>query len=178
MFRCVIHSARRKRYNAKRAVAEPCGTLGCDKKAEPYRKDGLCIACYTHAWRTGTARDPRRKPYKLRTVKRDGKSYRVLRVPGHPLAMSHGAVYHHRLIAYSSRGGVCGPCYWCDTPLEWKTAIVDHLNEDGQDNSPSNLVVTCNRCNRARGAMLPFFRSLNPARLNELITLMSKQVRA
>jgi hypothetical protein len=170
--------SRGKKHLARRAAAPPCTTVGCDKRSEPYRKDGLCIACYTYTWRTGRARDPRRKPYTLGTVRRsEGKSYRVLKVPGHPLAMVGGIVYHHRLIAYSARDGICGPCHWCGTPLDWDTAIVDHLNEDGKDNAPSNLVVTCNGCNRARGSMLPFLRRLRPERFNELMALMLKQVR-
>lgn len=170
--------SRRKYHEARIAAAPSCTTPGCDKKAAPYRgKDGLCEACYCYAWRTGRARDPKKKPYILRTVRRSTQSnYRVLRVPGHPLANGAGDVYHHRLIAYSTRAGVCGPCYWCAVPLQWKGAVVDHLNEDKADNTPSNLVISCNRCNRLRGAMLPFFRSLTPERFTELISLMGVQV--
>lgn len=168
----------RQRLREQKVLNAPtCLTAGCGKKSNPDYKNGLCIACYCYAWRTGKARDPRKKPYKLKTVKRsDGKSYRVLKVPGHPLAMSGGNVYHHRLVAYSARNGVCGPCYWCAAPLQWKQAIVDHLDEDGKNNEPSNLVVTCNKCNRARGAMLPFFRRLVYQRADELVALMLKQV--
>jgi 5-methylcytosine-specific restriction endonuclease McrA len=44
--------------------------------------------------------------------------------------------------------------------LEWKTAVVDHLDEQKANNTPSNLVVSCNDCNRARGSLLPFLRRM------------------
>ncbi len=172
-------AARFKRHQQRASEAPFCATAGCDKRSRVNAKDGLCEACYTYAWRTGKARDPRRKPYKLTSVKRsDGKTYRVLRVPGHPLAMKHGNVYHHRLVAYAARNGVCGPCHWCGKSLTWDAAIVDHLNENGQDNTSSNLVLSCNGCNRARGSMLPFFRSLLADRFDELIELMRQQINA
>jgi hypothetical protein len=168
------NESRRRHHARTRANAPLCTTIGCEKRA---RNAGLYWACYSYAWRTGQARDPRRKPYKLKQSRRcGGKIYRVLRVPGHPLARKTGEVYHHRLIAYSSSGGICNPCHWCGAPLDWTHAVVDHLNEDGEDNMPINLVVACNRCNLLRGSMLPFFRSLKPERLDQLMTLMFAQV--
>lgn len=79
----------------------------------------------------------------------------VIRV-GHPMARNRGQVYEHRLVAYDAHGGECPGCYWCGKGLEWQAAVVDHLNEDKQDNRPENLLVCCNNCNRARGAILPF----------------------
>jgi 5-methylcytosine-specific restriction endonuclease McrA len=44
------------------------------------------------------------------------------------------------------------PCYWCGT--EWTPKFqADHLLEKdaGGDDSPSNLVSSCAKCNQARG---------------------------
>ena len=44
------------------------------------------------------------------------------------------------------------PCYWCGT--EWTSKFqADHLIEKdaGGDDSPSNLVSSCAKCNQARG---------------------------
>lgn len=89
-----------------------------------------------------------------------GAGYVKLLKPGHPLADSHGHVAEHRLVAYQTHDGHCPSCFWCGVGLDWKSAVVDHLNEVKADNSPANLVVACNDCNRARGAMLPFIRRM------------------
>jgi hypothetical protein len=151
----------------RRELAKTCSTEGCEKKAN--RKNGLCEACYCYAWRTGRARDPKRKPYKMKTT---AAGYRVLRVPGHPLANSNGDVSHHRLVAFATHSGICPPCYWCGSLLEWEGTHIDHLNDQKSDNRPENLVVSCPNCNRARGAMLPFFESLLPERFDQLLQLM------
>jgi len=61
-------------------------------------------------------------------------------------------------------------CYWCGLSLDWPIAVVDHLNEDKADNRLENLVISCNNCNRARGALIPFIRRMKstslPAFLN------------
>jgi hypothetical protein len=113
----------------------------------------------------------------LRTVRRsDGNLYRVLRVPGHPLANDVGDVYHHRLVAYADRHGICGPCHWCGVALDWPEAVIDHLNEDKADNRPENLVVACNDCNRGRGAILSFLWRLQSERFDQVAALMRAQV--
>jgi len=74
----------------------------------------------------------------------------------HPLANSHGQVAEHRFVVYEDLGKECGPCYWCGVSLTWDLARIDHLDEDKSNNSRLNLVTSCNACNRARGALLPF----------------------
>jgi len=75
----------------------------------------------------------------------------------------------HRKVMYDMLGPGPQTCFWCGVTLEWPEAVVDHLNEDKQDNRPENLVVACNNCNRARGAMLPFIERLRPEAVEVLV---------
>lgn len=168
-------AARTEAVAERRRVASLCRTPECQNKAS--RKNGLCESCYVYEWRTGKARDPKRKAYKLKYSVRTNGVYRIIKVPGHPLADSNGNVYHHRLIAFAKHNGVCPPCHWCEEPLEWKRTHIDHLNETKADNRPENLVVACCRCNRARGALLGFIRALSEVKFDELVGLMRSQVK-
>jgi hypothetical protein len=86
--------------------------------------------------------------------------YVKLLLPKHPLADSKGCVYEHRDVAYLKHGGQCPECFWCGRKLAWSVAVIDHFNEQKADNAPDNLLVSCSQCNRARGAMKPFVRSM------------------
>lgn len=47
------------------------------------------------------------------------------------------------------------PCYWCERPLKWTEATVDHivaLGLGGQD-VPDNLVLACWPCNQIRAKL-------------------------
>jgi 5-methylcytosine-specific restriction endonuclease McrA len=132
-----------------------CSVDGCQERATRV-KAGLCEACYCRKRRTGST--AKRVPtYQWKTGK-----YVKTKVDSHPLADNGGVVYVHRLVVYELHDGVCQPCHWCGVSLEWGTAVVDHLNENKQDNREENLVVSCNNCNRARGAMLPFLLGMRP----------------
>lgn len=74
----------------------------------------------------------------------------------HPLATACGAVGTHRLVLFDKIGPEPQPCHWCSRPLDWfvrgaRRLIVDHLDNDGCNNDPSNLVPCCMRCNAWRG---------------------------
>lgn len=135
-----------------------CEISGCERHQ---RRQGICEAHYYRKIRTGT--------YDRKTIEgRHGKGryksreYFLVIRPGHPLAMKSGSVYEHRVVAYEKHDGICPPCTWCGTGLTWKDAKIDHRNEEKGDNSPGNLLVACNSCNRARGAILPFLDRLTP----------------
>lgn len=89
-----------------------------------------------------------------------GSGYIKLLRSEHPLADSKGNVFEHRAVMHEQHKGLCPACYWCGVCLEWRGAVVDHLNEVKDDNRPENLVVSCNDCNRARGALLPFVKRM------------------
>lgn len=141
----------KKALRAQRLKTLPkCSVVGCDSPAVRVGA-GLCEKHYSRVRRTGS--------YEAREVIGryvTGSGYiKVLR-HGHPMADAKGHVFEHRLVAFEEANGACPSCFWCGCRLEWESAVVDHLNEDKQDNKPTNLVVSCNDCNRARGAMLPF----------------------
>lgn len=48
----------------------------------------------------------------------------------------------------------------------------DKDDEDKSNNAPQNLVVSCNNCNRARGAFLPLVASLRPEVLEQFVQLI------
>lgn len=77
----------------------------------------------------------------------------------HPLAQDsgngYGKVYEHRLVLFNKIGPSSHKCYWCEKPIKWVESgsdaiVADHLDEDGWNNSPDNIVVSCRRCNIQR----------------------------
>jgi hypothetical protein len=93
----------------------------------------------------------------------------MLKNPNHPLAQANGWVFEHRAVLFERFGPQAQECHWCGVSLEWDAICIDHLNEDKGDNRPENLVISCNRCNRARGAMLPFIRAMKAGSLQDFI---------
>jgi hypothetical protein len=154
--------ARRERWlHAIRAgLFAICSTPNCGKRAVRVG-DGLCEACYGVRRRTGGVE---RRPRLM--VRHVAGGYVRVPAAGHPTAASDGWSMEHRVILYDAIGPGPHPCYWCGKGLASWTGregiIVDHLNEDKGDNRLENLLPTCNDCNRARGAMLPFLAKLGP----------------
>lgn len=82
---------------------------------------------------------------------------------GHPLADAKGKIKVHRLVLFNKIGPGKHPCHWCGEIVAWTNAgpirgalVVDHVNNDGFDNSEENLVPSCSGCNtrRTRGDKL------------------------
>lgn len=74
--------------------------------------------------------------------------------PQHPLARGgNGKLWEHRVALYDKIGPGVHPCHHCGELVEWTFGIrrgglvVDHLDGDKRNNSPQNLVPSCNRCN-------------------------------
>lgn len=132
-----------------------CIVEGCDSYANR-SKGTLCETHFYRVRRNGTLEV---KPLPEHYITKAG--YVILYGSDHAMANSAGNAYQHRIVAYEAHNGVCPNCYWCDTDLDWESAVIDHLNEDKQDNTPGNLAVSCNKCNRARGAILPFLKRMN-----------------
>lgn len=86
--------------------------------------------------------------------------YKVLATQQHPLVRRWQQVPEHQKILYDTVGPGPHPCYWNDTylcgklELDWQNGqagiVVDHLDGDTTNNSPSNLAVSCNGCNLRR----------------------------
>ena len=153
-----------KCYTAERKrTAGECQVHKCHNPA--LRDDGtLCEKHYYRVRRTGT--HEKRKPLERYLT---GAGYSRVKAPGHPLAAKDGTVFEHRLVKYRALGEGNHPCFWCGELVSWSDAVVDHLNEVKDDNRPENLVYSCNNCNRARGAVLPFIERLSEQSLDAFI---------
>jgi hypothetical protein len=157
------------RLKAYVGTHRPKCSKGCGRKV--YGRRGPCVVCRSHERRTGDKGPVAR----VQTGRHSsGHGYVVLTaMHGHPLSNRDGAVYEHRAVMYREWRGTVPACHWCGQQLSrWSAVVVDHLNENKADNSPGNLVPSCNSCNRARGAMLPFIKTLLPERYDELIACM------
>lgn len=160
---CRVKHQKRKALERFRTAGK-CA-LGCGRKANR-RSHTICEACYYYERRTGK---PGPAPIYRAARYEDHVGYVVVNVKGHPLAGRDGLTREHRVVAYDSNGGRCPNCFWCGVGLSWGDAVVDHLNEQKNDNRPSNLVVACKNCNLIRGGMLPFIARMSHESLEAFI---------
>lgn len=144
-----------------------CVVDGCDNIATR-KADMMCEKHFARMRRTGRTDRVISGRYKT------GAGYVKILKRGHPIADSAGNVFEHRLVAFELNSGVCPVCFWCGKDLEWSSAVVDHLDENKQNNEHSNLVVACNDCNRARGAMLPFLDRMTAESYDFFVKNMTK----
>lgn len=158
------HQCNRHYRQMQKARAGICKIHKCQDPAVRVGH-GLCEKHYYRNRRNGTFDGP------VIAGRYEVKSgYVLLLMPDHPLAeKSRRSIYEHRFVAYETRQGVCTPCHWCGVQLTWDSATVDHLNEVKDDNRPENLVVACNSCNRARGQLKPFIKSMTDLGFEEFI---------
>lgn len=127
------------------ASCETCGEPV--RKKHPKRPGRFCSrACY---FASG--------PHGNRVEKTAGGS-RLKRAAGHPLAPPSGTVAVCRLVLYEMIGPGSHPCHWCGNLVTWMPGkgvapdalIADHLDWDQSNDSPENLVPSCNACNAHR----------------------------
>lgn len=161
--RQVIKQAERKRV--MRSYPK-CSVDGCLQSTRS-KKSSLCDSCYSRKRRTGKVEKIRHRGW-YQTKAGYVLSYSQ---KDHPLAIN-GKVFQHRMLLYDLIGPGEHPCYWCGMLLLWGQITVDHLNEIKHDNRHENLVVSCNKCNRLRGALMPFIRSLSEDGLQRLSSLI------
>lgn len=84
------------------------------------------------------------------------EGYKILSMQyEHPLAIQ-GYVAEHRVVLYEKIGPGPHLCHWgCGKLLEWggrEGIFADHLDSDPTNNSPENLVPSCNSCNWNRSS--------------------------
>lgn len=135
-------------------VKPRCSVDGCDD--DKYCK-GLCVMHYMRSRRTGTVGPAERQKgvYGQGSITEEG--YRVLHIPGHPLARQQGKVLEHRVVLHAAIGDGAHPCHWCGRQLTWigppnSRICADHLDENRLNNVPENLVPACLDCNTKRAA--------------------------
>jgi hypothetical protein len=135
-----------------------CSIDGC-KKPSRTREGKLCEVHYVRHYRTGTYdKIDRRK----RCVSPAG--YIFHRDPTHPASSSNGHLYEHRMICYDAIGAGAHPCHWCGREVRWDVKgngtngtnklVIDHLDNNKQNNSIDNLKPSCHRCNATRGLFM------------------------
>ena len=129
-----------------------CEVEGCSKAARS-NKASMCPMHYHRQYRHGITDKPQVDSVNL------GRRYTSTYMPDHPLAMRNGKVYTHRLALYEKLGPGVHACHWCSQPIQWlpkgmpHAINVDHLDNDGANNDPNNLVASCHPCNTHRGGM-------------------------
>ncbi|WP_082167396.1 HNH endonuclease [Methylobacterium aquaticum] len=132
-----------------------CRTIGCNSTV----RSGFANFCEKHYGRVrrrGTDDDP---IITRRYLSSDGYVI-VSGRQGHPASGDHGRAYEHRIVLYDEIGPGWHNCYWCDRPVSWDVKkgddklVVDHVDGDKQNNSPSNLKPSCHACNYKRGLFL------------------------
>ncbi|SDJ39064.1 HNH endonuclease signature motif containing protein [Pseudomonas abietaniphila] len=124
-----------------------CSVENCEREAS-YKAAKLCKMHYFRVRRNGTVvKTPIGRA--LRYVTPNG--YITLYKPGHPLANKTNCVFEHRFVMWPIVGPECRPCELCGLPQTWATCHVDHIDDDRQNNTASNLRILCRGCNVKRG---------------------------
>lgn len=94
-----------------------------------------------------------------RGQKTEVRGPRMRTANGHPIAPPSGVVAVARLVLYDKIGPGEHQCHWCGAAVRWiagggpatpNSLLADHLNWDRLDDSPENLVPSCNSCNAHR----------------------------
>lgn len=156
---CKMHQSRLDRHghtNNTRtpAVKKPCTIDGCTNLT----RSGSATLCPKHYHRQYRHGDVTKTAERSTITVSLGRRYRTKWAPNHPMAGKHGTAYEHRVVLYDTIGDGPHHCHWCNTEIEWgprslpNSIQVDHLDGDGANNNPDNLVPACKPCNSGRGA--------------------------
>jgi len=135
-----------------KTVYTTCVVEDCENKVRS-RTEPFCEMHYGRIRRNGTIY---LKPVNRRRV--DKRGYVSLKFSSN-LSQSNGWIYEHRLVLFNKIGSGKHLCHWCgmevdfdlEYPKDLGALVVDHLDDDKENNSPENLVPSCALCNLKRG---------------------------
>lgn len=127
-----------------------CSVPGCERAAN-YKQDMICQMHYFRRMRNGTF-DLKETKYQKQGYHEHSNGYRLLKIPGHPIARKDGVIFEHRAVMFDIHGWDLPPCEKCGAESDWFTrkTHIDHIDKDRTNNNPSNLRVLCNPCNVSR----------------------------
>lgn len=131
-----------------------CSVESCERDAFAR---GWCLMHYKRWRNNGDPNVTRRREKGAGCINESG--YLLVTAKGHPLARSGGQALEHRVVLYDSIGPGVHPCHHCGRSVSWEKSyphdaddalVVDHLDHDRLNNELTNLVPSCDPCNRAR----------------------------
>ena len=142
-----LHLDRPQSYAGQECAIEGCGAV-------PYAY-GLCSKHHQRNLANGDPLTIQRREKGTGSVSVQG--YKIVTVPGHPLANARG-VFEHRVVLFDAIGPGEHPCHWCGTLVSWdittpadpRSLLADHVDFDRLNNDRANLVPACWSCNIAR----------------------------
>lgn len=142
-----LHVDRPWTYAGQSCSIDECGSV-------PYIR-GLCSKHFQRQKANGDPLMIQRREKGAGSISVQG--YKLVTVPGHPLANARG-VFEHRVVLYDKIGPGEHPCHWCGTLVTWGVTtaadpaalLADHVDFDRLNNDPANLVPSCWSCNITR----------------------------
>lgn len=155
---CSKHYEQARKLDALPVAIVPvltCKVDGCDQETAPGSR--CCVLHRERRKRTGSFGAVERLRRAPGSCYPTGQGYAIRTDRGHALARVQGKVLEHRRVLFDLIGPGPHPCHWCSVPVDWSygldpedVLVVDHLDFDGLNNEPSNLVPSCHPCNSAR----------------------------